>query len=273
MTNYLDSLSYKGKRVVVTGAASGMGEAGVALLAELGAEIIALDVKPVNGPVAQFIQTDLGKEASVDAAVAAIDGQIDVLLNFAGLPGAPFPGLQVVNVNYSGHVHLTEKLLPRMNKGGAITSITSLAGMAYLQKIQSLMPGVMVSDFKGAAAFAEANVGDTDGYALSKELLNLWTLVKAKEYGEKYRVRINAIAPCATLTPLYDQFTENAGGAAVMDFFSGFLGGQPAQPIHQAWPAVFLASGAASFVSGQVLNVDAGVSGALFTGQIQAPGA
>src|SRR4051794_32897402 len=78
--------SYEGKRAVVTGAATGVGAALVELLAGLGAaSITVLDVKEPSGPVGTFLQTDLADPASVDAAIAAIEGPVDVLCNNAGV--------------------------------------------------------------------------------------------------------------------------------------------------------------------------------------------
>ena len=76
-----DILGYAGKRVVVTGAASGMGEATARMASELGADVIGCDIKPVAAPVTQWVEIDLMSEASIDRAVAAIEGEIDVLLN------------------------------------------------------------------------------------------------------------------------------------------------------------------------------------------------
>ena len=65
---------YTGKRVVITGAYSGVGAALLDVLAELGRpEVIALDIKEPEGPIQQFVETDMGKAASVEAAIEAID--------------------------------------------------------------------------------------------------------------------------------------------------------------------------------------------------------
>lgn len=264
---YLDALSYKGKRVVITGAASGMGEAATAILKELGAEIFALDIKPVGASGVESIETNLADKSSIDAALGKITGQIDALFNIAGLPGTPFPDLDTTLVNFVGHRHLTDSLLPQMPKGGAIANITSVAGMAYMMNIEKLMPLVMTPDFDSAKAWLEANPDDNNGYGTSKEAGNLWTNMKGKEFGEKYGIRINAVGPGVTSTPLLPQFTENAGGAEAITNYRGFLG-RFAEPVDQAWPVIFLNSDAAAFISGQVIYADAGFTGALFTGQV-----
>ena len=80
-------ISYEGKRVVVTGAASGMGKATVEYLAELGAEILALDVSPIEAGAWTAIQVDLGERASIDSVVEAIGAPVDRLFNVAGVAG------------------------------------------------------------------------------------------------------------------------------------------------------------------------------------------
>jgi NAD(P)-dependent dehydrogenase (short-subunit alcohol dehydrogenase family) len=271
---YLDSLSYKGKRAVVTGAASGMGEATVNILAEFGAETIGLDIKPVKGPVAKFIQTDLGDKASIEGAVGQISGRIDALFNIAGMAGLPGTEFQTMLVNYVGHRHLTEALLPRMPAGGAIVNVSSLAGFLYIEKKDELMPLIEISSFDEAKAWLEKNPDKYNGYGTSKQLLNLWAAAKCKEYAEKYGVRINAVGPGSTDTPLLPVFMEGArlrtGSDEGVHRSKGFLG-RFSHAEDQAWACVFLNSAAASMITGQVLYVDGGMAGARVSGVLPAP--
>src|SRR5690349_9794739 len=95
-----DPFSYSGKHVVVTGAATGVGAALLDLLAEIGGpEVTVLDIKAPSGPHARFIETNLSDPAAVDAAVAALDGPIDVLFNNAGVAATQAPRV-VLAVNY-----------------------------------------------------------------------------------------------------------------------------------------------------------------------------
>ena len=84
--------AFEGKRVVVTGAASGIGHRTTELLLEAGAHVVALDRNAVDLKVAQFVQVDMTKPDTIAAAAKAIDGDIDVLLNIAGVPGTADPG-------------------------------------------------------------------------------------------------------------------------------------------------------------------------------------
>ncbi len=265
--SHMDAISYRGKRVVITGAASGMGAAATEIVKELGGEIFALDIKPVTASGVEFLETNLGDRASIDAVLAKITGQIDAIFNIAGLPGAPFSPLETTLVNFVGHRHLTDALIAQMPRGGAIANISSVAGMGYMPNIQKLMPLIATSDFDSAKKWLEENPDLNNGYGTSKELLNLWTNVKGKELGEKYGIRINTVGPGVTDTPLLPTFTKAAGGEEAIKNYRGFLG-RFSEPAEQAWPIVFLNSAAASFLSGQVIYVDAGFTGALFTGQV-----
>lgn len=125
-------LGYAGKRVIVTGCFSGMGEATAKLLLDLGAEVHGMDYKPCALPLTSFHTVDLRDPASIEAGVRAIakvgGGKVDALFNCAGLPNA-FPAMDVMKVNFLGLRHLTEAVLPLMGEGGAIASIASTGGL------------------------------------------------------------------------------------------------------------------------------------------------
>src|SRR5215213_11709560 len=76
-----DVLGYEGKHAVVTGAASGMGEQVARICHELGANVTALDLKPVSTPVKTSITLDLLDRASIDSVVEQIDGPVDAMFS------------------------------------------------------------------------------------------------------------------------------------------------------------------------------------------------
>ncbi|MGA0793596.1 MAG: SDR family NAD(P)-dependent oxidoreductase, partial [Ilumatobacteraceae bacterium] len=115
---------FRGKRVVVTGAASGIGHRVTELLLEAGAHVIALDRSAVDLSVERFIRVDFTDPESIDAAVAEIDGEIDVLLNIAGVPGTADPEV-TMRVNVLGLRMLTELLIHKINHGGSVTNVAS----------------------------------------------------------------------------------------------------------------------------------------------------
>src|SRR5512140_1985635 len=114
-----DVLGYAGSKVVVTGAASGMGAATAQILVDVGAEVTCVDIKPTEVPVAQSLLVDLKDKAAIDTAVDAIEGPVRAVFNCAGLPGPPFSDLDVMLVNFVGGRYLIESLVPKMPEGSA----------------------------------------------------------------------------------------------------------------------------------------------------------
>src|SRR5579862_4144003 len=121
---------FEGKRAVVTGAASGMGQVLTDLLIEDGSEVHAIDLRRTNAPVAQSYTADLADRSAVDDLVAAIPGPVDALFNCAGLSITAPPEL-VHRVNFLGLRRLTEGLLRGMPSGAAIVNIASKAGQIW----------------------------------------------------------------------------------------------------------------------------------------------
>ena len=112
-----DVLQYEGKRVIVTGAASGMGAATAQILVDLGAEVHAIDIKkPEVTGLASFSQCDLRDPAQIDETVAKIGKIVNALFNCAGLPNT-FPELDVMLVNFCGLRQVTESVIPLMIEG------------------------------------------------------------------------------------------------------------------------------------------------------------
>jgi NAD(P)-dependent dehydrogenase (short-subunit alcohol dehydrogenase family) len=270
-------MDYRDTRVVVTGAASGMGRALVDQLAGLGAEIIALDISPVApGPWTAF-EVDLGSQASIDAVLERIGRPVDRLFNVAGVAGGRGRETVAMMVNFYGVRHLTERLLPAMPRGGAVVSVSSLAGYRYMLERDALREMLALSTMDQAVAWLddEANQSRFNGYGTSKELLNLWTALSCRPFAEAHGVRINAIAPGVTETPLLEAFRANAiertGSDEAVTAARGFLG-RIADPQDQAAACVFLNSSAATMITGQVLGVDGGMSGAINAGALPTPG-
>ena len=95
-------LRYDGRRVVVTGCASGIGAEVARQLTELGAEVVGLDLRPSRRcSSTSFIEVDLSDPASIDRAVAAVGGPVDALFNVAGVSSGIGDPLLVVTINFS----------------------------------------------------------------------------------------------------------------------------------------------------------------------------
>lgn len=251
-----DVLGYQGKKVVITGAASGMGAAATKLLVELGAEMYALDISDVSIPVKQAIKTDLKDQTSVDAAIAQLPGEIHALFNCAGVPHPPFSALDTVMINWVGTRYLTDALIPRIDKGGGIASIASTAGMAWKGNLE------LVKEFLGVTGYAESKAWlqahpdlRADAYGFAKQCMIVYTMTRAGELARR-DVRINCISPSPTATAFMDQLTQDIDPAGVKLFCPS--NGRFADPAEMGEPMVLLNSRLASFVSGNNLPVDFG---------------
>ncbi len=260
-----DILKYAGKVCVVTGAASGMGGACARILGELGAEVIGLDVQDIKEPVQQALKLDLMNEASIDAAANDLPESIDCLFNCAGIPGVPrFTALDTMIVNFVGLRHITEALIPRIPDGGAIASITSVAGMGYTKHLDKLNELLAIADFAEARAWCEANPETANGYLFSKECIIGYTQTRAAELAKR-NVRMNCLSPAPTDTPMMPAFYEQVS-KEFMDEHSQALVGRNATPEEMAEPLILLNSAASRFISGHNLFVDYGYVGAVTMG-------
>lgn len=262
-----DILGYKGKRVIVSGCFSGMGEATAKILLSLGAEVHGFDYKDVDLPLASFNKVDLRDAASIEAGVAAVGGKIDALFNCAGLPGGGgFPPLDTFKVNFAGTRHVTECVLGHMGAGGAIISISSTGGLGWSRRIPVHMGLMQTQGFAGAVAWAEANMDQVgEGYAFSKEAVIVWTQFMGAQLIKK-GIRINCSLPSPTQTPMMKIFHETSG-KAIVDAAAEPLGRYTTAE-EQAGPLVLMCSDAASVVNGVVLPVDGGFMGGVTTGQV-----
>lgn len=259
-------LDFSGKKVAIAGCYSGMGEAAARQLVELGAEVHGFDIRPSPVDMASFSLLDLSDTAAIDAAIASFKGELDCLFTVSGLPQT-FPALDVMKVNFAGHRHWVEGWLPRMKRGGSITSITSSAAYNYQQKLPTLLEFVREPDFASAMAWAEKHpdvIGD--GYMFSKEALSVYIMQRSSSAIRELGVRMNALLPGTTQTPMMPDF-ERAASAALIDVFNQPIN-RRSTPMEQALPLLFLGSDAASFVNGHLFIADGGFTAAFQTGQI-----
>jgi len=260
-----DILGYEGQRVVLCGAATGMGAAATRTLVELGAEVHALDVAEVEAPVKQSIRCDLRDPASIDAAVAKIPGEIDAHFNCAGLPGQPFSNLDTMLVNFVGLRHLTEALLPRIKNGGAIASITSVAGMGWKKNLENVNALLATADFAEGRAWCEAHPDAANGYLFSKQCIIVYTMNRACDLVDR-QIRVNCLSPAPTDTPMLPNFHKQATKEFLEEHFLAPIG-RNATAEEMGDPLVFLNSRAARFISGINLFVDYGYLASVETGR------
>jgi xanthoxin dehydrogenase len=250
MTNRLD-----GKVAVITGAASGLGEASARRFVEEGCRVVIADIQTEAGrevanslgAQARFAQCDVTKESDVEAAVAlAISefGQLDVMFANAGIIGSVGPIADtpseawlrtidvLLNSVFYASKHAARVMIPR--NSGSIIATTSVAGL-----IGGLGP-------HGYTAAKAAIVGFVK--SLSAELT-------------AHGIRANAIAPGSFPTALTAQALS--GDSSRLEEVSNYINktngsGFEADPRDIANAALYLASDEGRMVSGTTLVVDAG---------------
>ena len=265
-----DLLDFSGRRVVITGAASGIGAATVALALRRGAEVHAVDVVSLGGEVGGVVtehRCDLGDPAAIDRLAGALPDRVDVLLNCAGVPnGGRFDPADVMRINWLGLRHLTETLLPRLPTGGAVVHIASTAGREWAQRIDAHRELMAATTFDAGEAWVAAHPGMVgDGYALSKEAVQYYTMWRAVQLLPA-GVRMNSICPGVTDTSIVADFRRGLGDELI-DHASA-VAGRMARPDEMAPALLFLADDAcSSYLNGVNLNIDRGTGAARLTGQ------
>lgn len=263
-------LSYEGRRAVVTGAASGMGEATARVVGGLGGHVVAIDVVKPSVDCAAVLEVDLRDPAAIDAAVAEIarGGPIDALFNCAGLPGGSFPPLDVMLVNFLGLRQMCEASIPHMTRGSAIANVSSAAGMGYLAQMQRVKEIATTASHAEGKAWLEKNLAEPwfEPYSFSKMCTIVYTLWRGAPLTLETGIRLNCVSPGPTDTAMMAHFVKNVG----QDFMDAYPKpiGRMSTAEEQAWPLAFLNSPAASYVSGENLYTDGGTAGGLMTGAI-----
>ena len=245
----------KGKVVIVTGAASGIGKAVAIMFAKEGAKVAAVDINEPKGTEvaakiiedggeAMFKRCDLRKIEEIPAikdATLKKYGRIDILINAAGvLVHKPFmeQTMEDLNLifetNFRPYALLMQAVIPTMMEQGkgAIVNIASIS--AVWPELNSYFYGAM----KAGVTNLSRNV--------------------AKEFSRK-GIRINCILPGPINSNMTPDFIKNSKEAqqALIDEV-GMLG-RLGEPDDIAHAAVYLASDEASFVTGINLIVDGGV--------------
>lgn len=248
----LESFRYDGKVVIVTGASSGLGVAFAQAFAEAGADLVlaarrtdklaetARLIEAV-GQRAICVATDVASpqdcNAMVAAAVAAY-GHVDVLVNNAGV-GTAVPALHespeqftsVIEVNLYGTYWAAQAAASVMRPGSAIINIASVLGLTTAG-----LPQAAYSSSKAAV------------FGLTRDLAQQWGIRKG--------IRVNAIAPGFFDSEMTAQYRPGYIDSLAPRFLLGRIG----DPRELAGTALWLASPAAGYVTGQTISVDGGMS-------------
>ncbi len=242
----------------VTGAASGIGQATAAKLVRSGAQVMALDrVRPAE-PFGEFIAVDLADPDSITEAASRLPTGLAGLLNIAGVPGTVAPET-LARVNYLGLRMLTEAVLPKIQRGGAVVSVASTAGENWRDNLGAHLQLAATNTFADGLDWITRHEWPRErAYAWFKEALIVWVMAKSTGIRAKYGVRVTSVSPGPVDTPILDDFRTSLGSERVSEAIR--RGGGAARPDDIAEAIVFLASPAARWIVGCNLVVDGGVS-------------
>ncbi|MFD2213347.1 SDR family NAD(P)-dependent oxidoreductase [Metabacillus endolithicus] len=252
---YLPSFNLSNKTAVITGAGRGIGRALAIGFAEAGANLVLLSrtEKELNevetiisdmGRTALPIVTDVTKPSDISEAIEKIKQEnikIDILVNNAGmnirteaLNVTEDEWDKIMNTNIKSAFFMSREigaLMKEHGEGGRIINISSVAGKIALRT--------------GVA------------YGATKAAMIQMTKILAFEWG-KYHINVNSIGPWYFETPLTKELLSNE------EYVKDILAVTPLKRIGQlpelVGPAVFLASDASSYISGQTLFVDGGMT-------------
>ena len=252
------SQDFKDKTVIVTGGARGIGRAVVQAFAQAGANVVIADLRLADAEQTAkeivkcdcrrvvAVQTDVTKREDIDRLreeTLRMFTRIDVLVNCAGwdrllpfLKTTPELWQKVLNINFLGIVNMCHAILPHMveRKQGTIVNISSDTGRV--------------------GSFGEAI------YASSKAAIMAFSKTLAREHARD-NIRVNVVSPGLCETPLIEEMREDPLTAKILGSIVNFIPlKRLGQPEEIAPLVVFLASDAASYITGQVYSVNGGLN-------------
>jgi NAD(P)-dependent dehydrogenase (short-subunit alcohol dehydrogenase family) len=253
-TSWQETISnnrFAGKTVIVTGAASGIGQATALRIAREGGKVIAADIskKRLDALIEEYpdlnlvpVPGDISTEEAVAAALAATGGRVDALANVAGIMDkfAPVHEVddelwdRVFRVNVTSLMRLTRAVVPLMLEAGtgSVVNVSSEAGI------------------RGSAAGA--------AYTASKHAVIGLTKNSAVIYGPK-GLRFNAVAPGPTITGIVADFGSQMAAERLGPLMQANLPA-PATAAQIAASITFLLSNDGTNVNGIILASDGGWS-------------
>ncbi len=261
---------FEGKTVVITGAASGMAKSAAELLISLGAKVYGIDINQITLPIEHAYYADLGEKENIDAIVNDLPEKIDALFLCHGIAAFPGNELKVQKVNFYGQKYMAEKLLDRISDQGSVTFISSVGGFGWESIYQEAVELINLPTWEEAMKWYQEHPDKIqNSYVFAKQCLLSYVTYRCMDpmYMNR-KIRINAINPGDTITGLTKDFNkstsptgnEKEGEEMISNIFLKSWNGYAAQPEEMGYPLVVIGSDICSYVSGQLIYIDYGLT-------------
>ena len=254
----------KGKSVIVTGGAQGIGFAIASRIAEEGGQVVVADLNAEKAAAAADAITKAGGQAICCAVDVSDRGQVrDMIAAAVGAYGK----LDVIfnNAGFNEPMKFMETTEENMLKTVKVNTIGCLIGIQEAAK-------QMIRQGHGGKIICTASISsysadyDFISYGVSKFGVHALIQAAAKYLTPNYGITVTGFGPGVVDTPLWDKLDEDLmsmgnaeeKGQAMREFSASILQGRPAQPEEIAGTALFLASADSDYMTGQILMIDGG---------------
>lgn len=239
----------------ITGGATGIGAELKRQLLAAGHRVISVDIK--EGDVIADLSTLAGRQAAVEGVRGLAPDGLDGLIPCAGLPPVARPLSLIPQVNYFAVVAMVEGLRALLEKKQGSVLFVSSNSAPMIKGDDSYIQSCLAGQEEAACAEIETRDGHS-AYAGSKRAVTVWMRRHVVDYAAA-GVRLNAVAPGITMTPLTERVYADPELGAVMKEFGDMVPvGKTAQPADIANVMRFMLSDEASYLCGSVFFVDGG---------------
>jgi NAD(P)-dependent dehydrogenase (short-subunit alcohol dehydrogenase family) len=239
----------------MTGGATGIGAELKRQLLARGDEVISVDIK--EGDIIADLSTAAGRQLAIDGISERAPDGLDGYIPCAGLPPVAKPLSLIAQVNYFAVVETVAGLRDLIAKKRGSVLLVASNSAPMIGNDDPYVQACLSGDEAAACAEIETRDGHT-AYAGSKRAVTVWMRRHVVDYAQA-GVRLNAVAPGITLTPLSEQvMADEELGEAMKQFSEMVPWGGTAQPAQIANVMRFMLSKEADFVCGSIFFVDGG---------------
>jgi NAD(P)-dependent dehydrogenase (short-subunit alcohol dehydrogenase family) len=242
---------------VITGSASGIGGATRARLQNAGHTVIGVDLR--DAEVIADLSQAAARQAAIEAVLERSGGRLDGLVTAAGV-GPPFEAATMMSINYFGSEVFLSRLRPALAASGSAQVVAVSSNSTTAQPgIPADLVDICLTGDESAARTLAGKYGDSFTYAASKTAIARYVRRNAPsaEWAGS-GVRLNAIAPGATLTPLLQSGLDSDEFGPLIRAFPVPTGGFGTPQQIAFWIDMLLTGEGAPFVCGAVFFVDGG---------------